>query len=173
MDRRNQFSRENGFLCLFSKIWIKIHFPFKSPFRYLLGIGGKIASWNSFVINSWENRCVICKEFYIWGNTLWKIINVNQKKKKPKIDPWGTPALILAHVDDCPLWRTVWYLSRKKLSIRLKRLPEIPTDSNIYNKLLSQTLSKAFEICKDTAIVLRVRLQSNVEKILWVISINW
>ena len=47
----------------------------------------------------------------------------------------------------------------------LKRLPEIPIDSSLYNKPLCQTLSKAFEISKNTALVSRVGLQSNDEKI--------
>ena len=79
---------------------------------------------------------------------------------------------MLALSDDWPLRRTLWQLSLKKLSIRFKRLPEIRIDSSLYSKPLCQTLSKAFEISKNTALVSRVGLQSNVEKI-WVISINW
>ena len=45
-------------------------------------------------------------------------------------------------------------------------------DSSLNNKPLYQTLSKAFEISKKTALVSRVGLQSNDEKILRVISIN-
>ena len=86
---------------------------------------------------------------------------------------WETPALTLAHTDDWPLRRTLWNLSLKKLSIRLKRSPEIPIDSSLSNKPFCQTLSKAFEISKKTALVSGVGLQSNDEKILWVISINW
>ena len=53
-----------------------------------------------------------------------------------------------------------------------ERLPEIPIDSSLYSKPLCQTLSKAFEISKNTALISIVGLQSNVGKILWVISIN-
>ena len=155
-----------------NRIWIERHFSFKSPFRYLLEIRVSITSCNVYVINSCENSCVISKEFCIWSNTFWKIIDVNKKRRGPKIDLWGAPALILAHLNDWPFRRTLWYLSLKKHSIRCKRLPKILIDSSIY-KSLYQTLSKAFGICKTTAIVWRVRLQSNVEKILSVISINW
>ena len=149
-----------------NRIWIKRHFSFKSPFRYLLEIRVSITSCNVYVINSCENSCVISKEFCIWSNTFWKIIDVNKKRRGPKIDPWATPAVILAHLDDWPFRRTLWYQSLKKHSIRCKRLPEIPIDSSIYKPLCQ------IEICKNTALVWRVGLQSNVEKIS-VISINW
>ena len=56
-------------------VWIKRHFPFKTPFTYLLEIRVKITSWNVYVINSLKNRCAIIKGFYIWSNTFWKMFN--------------------------------------------------------------------------------------------------
>ena len=168
MDRLNQFSRENDFLCLLSRTWIKRHFPFKGPFTYLLEIRVKITSWNVYVINSWKYR-YHQQRVYIWSKTFWKIIDVNQKRRGPKLSP-EKQALIIAYSDDWPLIRTLWYLSLKKLSIRFQIAWN--THSSLYSKPLCQALSKAFEISKNTALVSRVGLQSNVEKI-WVISINW
>ena len=89
-----------------------------------------------------------------------------RNKRGPRIEPCGTPALIVAHSDDCPLRRTLRYFSLKKLSIRARRLPEIPTDLSLNTKPLCQTLTKAFEMSRKTAPVSKVGLQSNEEKIL-------
>ena len=113
-------------------------------------------------MSSSENRCANSKEFCVWSDTIRKIINVNQEKKR--IEPWGIPALILAHTDDWPLRRILWNLSLKKLSIRFKRSPEIPIDSSLNNKPLCQTLSKDFEIFKETALVSRVGLHQMMKK---------
>ena len=84
-----------------------------------------------------------------------------KKRRQPKIEHWGTPASILAHTDDWPLRRALWNLSLKKLSIRFKRSRETPIDSSLNNKPLCQTLSKAFEISKETPLVSTVKLQSS------------
>ena len=44
-------------------------------------IGVQISYWIINVMNSWENRCVISKEFYEWSDTIRKIINIYTEKK--------------------------------------------------------------------------------------------
>ena len=51
-----------------------------------------------------------------------------KKKRGPKMEPCGTPAIIGNHVEDWPLSNTLWYLLLRKLSTNFNRGPDIPTD---------------------------------------------
>ena len=157
MTRLHHFSRKNHFLSLFGRLWIKINFLFKSTLRYLLEIRTKITCWEINVIKKGFLFEVILSE---------RSLMYIKKKQEPRIELRGTSALILTHLDDWQLQRPLWNLSLKKLSIRFKRLPKIPIDSSLNNKPLCQTLSKTFEISRNTTLVSRVGLQSNDEKIL-------
>ena len=51
-----------------------------------------------------------------------------KKKRGPKMESCGTPAIIVNQVEDWPLSNTLWYLLLRKLSISFNRGPDIPTD---------------------------------------------
>ena len=55
-----------------------------------------------------------------------RIINVNQKQKGPRMEPWGTPGLIFSLVETCPLRTTRGFLFFKKCCQRLSKFPDIP-----------------------------------------------
>ena len=45
------------------------------------------------------------------------------KNNGPRIEPWGTPVLIVSHSDSCPFRTTFYRLSNKKDSIKARRSP--------------------------------------------------
>ena len=94
----------------------------------------KITSWNVYVINNWENRCIISKEFHIWSNTFWKVINVNQKKKRAQNWALRNTSFNTSLFGWLTIKKNSLISSLKKISIRFKRLPEIPIDSSLYSK---------------------------------------
>ena len=68
----------------------------------------------------------------------------------PKMEPGGMPAVTFHHSDDCPLRRTLCFLSLIKLDKRSKRLPDIPFCDNLKRRPLCHTLSKDLEMSKKT-----------------------
>ena len=58
-----QFSRENNFISLFVRIWIKLHFTLINPITYLFKVSIKFTYWFIYVINPWKNGCIIYKYF--------------------------------------------------------------------------------------------------------------
>ena len=52
-----------------------------------------------------------------------------KKKRDPKMETCGTPAIIGNHVEGWPLSNTLWYLLLRKLSINFNRGSDIPIDS--------------------------------------------
>ena len=70
-----------------------------------------------------------------------------KNSNEPKIDPCSKPALISSHREFLPLSKTLWYLLPKKLWN--------PIASNLYIIPSSQTLSKAFDISKNSERVSR------------------
>ena len=49
-----------------------------------------------------------------------------RNKSGPNIEPWRTPALILAQDELWPLWITLFFLFLKKSVEKLNKFPEIP-----------------------------------------------
>ena len=67
------------------------------------------------------------------------------KKRDPKMDPYGTLAIIGNHVEDWPFSNTHWYLSFRKLSINFNRGADIPIDLISQINSSCQTLSNALD----------------------------
>ena len=83
-----------------------------------------------------------------------------RKNNGPRIGPLGTPAVILFHLEVCPFNMTLWYLSDKKLSISFNKSQFMTLCLSLYNNPSCQTLSKAFEISRNTPCSSRDGLRS-------------
>ena len=68
----------------------------------------------------------------------------------PKIEPCGTPALILAQEETCPLITTLCFVLPKKISRILNKSPELKFCSSLKRIPSCQTLSNALEMSKKT-----------------------
>ena len=70
---------------------------------------------------------------------------LNKTRRGPKINPCGTPGVILVRGVTCPFKVTLCFLSFKKSDKTLSSLPEIPVCFGL--KIISscQTLSNAFK----------------------------
>ena len=90
------------------------------------------------------------------------------KRRGPKIDTRGTPALTPVHEEICPFRITLCFLSFKESDNTLSRLPEIPFCFSSEIKPLCQTLSNAIEISRKTP--LTSNLSSKDVHILWFID---
>lgn len=66
------------------------------------------------------------------------------------MDPWGTPADILATVEDCPLMTTFCLRSVKYDFSQLSIDPQIPFCLNLKTRPSCQTLSNALVASRDT-----------------------
>ena len=90
------------------------------------------------------------------------------KRRGPKIDTQGTPALTPVHEETCPFRITLCFLSFKESDNTLSRLPEIPFCFSSKIKPSCQTLSNAIEISRKTR--LTSNLSSKDVHILWFID---
>ena len=77
----------------------------------------------------------------------------------PSMEPWGTPALMLAQGEAWPFKTTHCFLKLRKSVIILKFLSDIPFCFNLNIRPLCQTLSNTLYISNNTA--LTSRLTSN------------
>ena len=68
----------------------------------------------------------------------------------PRMEPWGTPALPLAHEEDCPSNTTLCFLFVKTCYKTFSKLPHIPFSCNLNIRQSCQTLSNAFEMPRKT-----------------------
>ena len=73
-----------------------------------------------------------------------------KKDNAPKIEPWGTPAIILAQEEACPFNNTLCYRLSKIPSKISHRLPDTLFCSNLNMTPPCQTLSKSFQISRKT-----------------------
>ena len=96
-----------------------------------------------------------------------------RKKRGHQIDPCGTPARIHSQSEVFPLRVTLWTLSLRKLLINPSRFPLTPFCFNLNNKPSCHTLSKAFDISKNTPRVSKEELESKLRKMSCVIASNW
>ena len=78
------FAAKNDFMSLFSRVWIKVHFPLKGPVIYYFQIFIEIICRCLSVMYNRKQRGIICKQFYIGSEAFSKIINVNQKQQRTK-----------------------------------------------------------------------------------------
>ena len=72
------------------------------------------------------------------------------------MEPWGTPASILAQGEACPFKTTLCFLKLRKLVIIFKILSDIPFSFNLNIRPLCQTLSNALDISKNTTLTSRL-----------------
>ena len=84
------------------------------------------------------------------------------------MEPWSTPASILAHWETWPFKTTRCFLKFRKSITVFKKLPNMPFYLSLYIRLLCHTLSNALYMSKQTA--LTSRLSSKGWWISWVIE---
>jgi hypothetical protein len=63
--------------------------------------------------------------------------------KRTNVDPWGTPALTVFHLEKHPSIFTLCFLSYRKLSIHFRTIPQIPYFRSLKIKPECQTRSYA------------------------------
>ena len=150
MKRLHCFPRKNNFLSLFSNIAVEQHFPLTCPFWDSLQVIIDFLSGNVNVTYNWKNRCISsAKSFTFDIKLLGRSFMYIKNSNGPKIDPCGTPALIISQRKFWLLNKTLWYLLSRKLWKSVSRLSETPTVFNLHIKSSCQTLSKAFDIFKN------------------------
>ena len=54
-----------------------------------------------------------------------------KKKRGPRIDPWGTPALIFAHEEYWPFRANLCFLASRKSIIKFNKSPLTPSCFNL------------------------------------------
>ena len=157
-----------NFLSLFIRVWIKVHFPFKSQVTYFLEVFIKIIRWSIDIISlTTENREVSS------ANSLHSLLRPSDKSliylnnKNPTTDLWGTPALTSAQDEHWTFKTTLCFRLRRK-SCKMFISPVIPFWHSLKTRPLCHTLSKAFEISRN--IPLTSSPLSNAFKISWLIE---
>ena len=146
----SSLSGKNNLLSLFCRVRLKLIFHWKAhlsiSFRSLLGLLAVLSgSWTveHSHVPSANNFGLHCR---LWDKSLMYIRN----KTGPNIEPWRTPALILAQDELWPLRITLCFLFLKKSVKRLNKLPEIPFRLCLWIIPSCQAWSKAFEMSRNT-----------------------
>ena len=110
--------------------------------------------WNSFLIKwSWttEKRKLSSTNSLGFEGELSEVSLMKIKKRKsPRTDLWGTPALTSAHEEYWQLRMTLCLLISKKAIVTFNRLPVTPFCFNLLRSQLCQGLSNAFDISRKT-----------------------
>ena len=75
---------KNDYMSLFSRVWVKVHFPLKGTVIYYFQIFIEIICRCLSVMYNRKQRSIICKQLYIGREAFCKIINVNEKQKRTK-----------------------------------------------------------------------------------------
>ena len=73
-----------------------------------------------------------------------------KKRRGPKMNARGTPALTTVHEETCSFKKTLCFLSFKKPHKTQSSLPEMPICYSLKIMSLYQTLTNAFEISRKT-----------------------
>ena len=150
---------------------IKTHFPFKIPFTYFCKVAIKLRATYSDIMNKREKGRFICKQFAIWRQTIRQVVNLNQEQKRSQNRfLWNTwsdsfPRRVLT------IYTTFCFQYFKKSFKRYNRFPDITLRLNVRISPLCQTLSKPFDMSKNTP--LTSWLLSENWYILWVIERSW
>ena len=95
------------------------------------------------------------------------------KNNDPNIEPCRTPSSIVSYSDIWPLSETLWNVPLKMFLINWNKFPLAPFCFNLNNNPSGQTLSNDLHLSRKTLRVSRVRLQSKIEKMPWVIASSW
>ena len=120
------FSWKYNFLNLLRNFRVKRHFPLISPFRYFFK---PLIRWNSGELTSFtiqKREVLSAKSFVVEERLLLRSFIYIKKRRCPKIEPWGTPAVTGSHVDDWPFETTLWNLWLRKLWISSNGRPVAP-----------------------------------------------
>ena len=97
----------------------------------------------SFVITTSETAQ---SSTYLYiGNSAVKSLTITRKKRGPNLVPWGTPALILLHLDLQAPNLTRCCLSWRKLAHQFKSTGGTLSNCSLCNRMLWSILSKALE----------------------------
>ena len=98
-----------------------------------------------------ENKKVSSvKSFGLDCKPLGKSFMLIKNNKAPKIDPCGTPAFTFVQDEDWPFKTTLCWRFFKKSIKRHSSLSFIPFCFNLYISQLCHTLSKAFDLSRNT-----------------------
>ena len=96
---------------------------FRSSFKFFVY---KIISWTT------QNRGISSANSLGFEIKLSERSLINIKKKRgPRIDPWGTPALTLAHEEYWPFKTTLCFLASRKSIIKFNKSPLTPFCFNL------------------------------------------
>ena len=95
-----------------------------------------------------KNRCIISQKFYGWYQVIRKIVYIYKFSKGPKIDPYGTPVLIINPMGILTINKTLWYSLFRKLWVSVSRLSETPIVFNLYIKPSCQPIKSFWHIWK-------------------------
>ena len=120
------FAAKNDFMSLFSRVWIKVHFPLKGPVIYYFQIFIEIICRCLSVMYNRKQRGIICKQLYIGSEAFCKIINVNQKQQKTKDGTLRYSSIDIFPCRDLSVEDYALFLSLKKFSNRFCKFLEIP-----------------------------------------------
>ena len=122
----NSFSWKYNFLSLLRNIRIEGHFPLMSSFRYFFKSLFRWY-WDKLTSFTTEKREVSsAKSFAVEERLLLRSFIYIKKRRGPKMDPWGTPAVTGSHLDDWPFKTTLWNLWLRKLWISSNGRPVTP-----------------------------------------------
>ena len=147
--RLHYFLKKNNFFSLFGNFRVKNHFLLVCPVWDSLQVVIDFLSGNINIDCTWKNRCIMSKKFYVWHQIVGKTIYVYQKLewtwKRPLHHTWFNQfsKRILAI-------KTFWHLLSIKLWKSVSKWSWTPIVFNLYIKPLYQTLSKAFDVPKNS-----------------------
>ena len=121
------FATKNNFTSLFSRIWIKVHFPLKGPDIYYFQIFIEIICRFLTVMYNRKQRSIVCKQLCIGSGAFCKIINVNQKQQRTKDETLRYSSIDIFSCRDLTGKNyTRCFLSFKKSSKRFSKFSDIP-----------------------------------------------
>ena len=145
-------AKNHDLLSLFCIVMAETQFPHESylfiSFRLLLRLLAILSGTLTV-----ENRDVssannLGLHWRLWGKSLMYIRN----KSSPSIEPWETTALTLAQDELWWLCVTLCFLFLKMPVKRFDKFPEIPLRVTLWIISLYYTLSKTFEMSRNTAL---------------------
>ena len=134
----------------FSTVWVKIHFPLKSPVMYHFKILVKIIC-RSLVVTKTENKDALsANNLALVESPSERLFIKIKNNNRPRMETWGTPAMTFVHVEIWPVISTCCFLSLKKSRKSWSKLHDIPCWVNLKILRSCQTLSNALEMSKKT-----------------------
>ena len=142
MKRFHCLPRNNNILNLFGNIGIEHHFPLIFPFWNSFQVIIDFPSGSTNFIYNWKIDALSAKSFTVDIKLLGRSFIYIKYSKGPKIDPYGTPVLIISPMGILAINKTLWYSLFRKLWISVSRLSETPIIFNLYIKPSCQPYQK-------------------------------